>query len=179
MWHFEKSGEPGAKYIPAHSSDTLQSSLLLKAENTMSACFKVSAWDGVVSSFTWCTVFVFIISTLLSLPALMLSLMKWRQLSSWVRVVSIWSLWAARPTPSGFVKVANELSLPSSEDLPESSEGDVYVVFDSCSLVGYLSTTLLYQCQCFLDGRHLLLHWLQWWRDLYSLYFSKATFSSS
>ena len=71
-----------------------------EAEKTMSASvlgFNVSGWNGVVSSFTCLTVFVFIMSESLSLPVLTLSLMKWRQLLSWARVVSSWSLCTARP----------------------------------------------------------------------------------
>ena len=68
---------------------------------------KKSGWNGVVSSLTCLTVFAFIISTS---PVLRLSLMKWRQLCSWARVVSIWSLWAASSFKSLECELVSEIA---------------------------------------------------------------------
>ena len=96
-----------------------------EAENTIWAPVFTSGWCGMVSSFIFRTVFDFIISTSPSLPVLLLSFMKWRQLLCWVRVVSISSLWTAR----SFSLPCVILSIcPISEDFSGLAEGDAHSV---------------------------------------------------
>ena len=59
------------------------------------------------------------------------------------------------------METTDELSPPDVKDLMEPVNGVVYVGFDGCSLVGYLSIILVKLCQYFIDGCQLLVDWLQ------------------